>query len=272
MNYFLIFMVLIFSAFSCKSKESKVNDTNVKSERTNAATPYGMRRYQLKIIRSFPHDTSSYTQGLLYNNGKLYESAGLVGKSSIRIVDFTTGAVIKKENLPYEYFAEGLAEMNGSLYQLTWQNEKGFVRNVNSLKVISEFNYSGEGWGLTTQHGKFLLTDGTNNIKIFNPDGFKLEKIIPVFRDDAPLMYLNELEMAGDKLYANIYGEDKIYIINPETGFAEGVIDCYDLRKTMPPLPFIEVMNGIAYIPENDSFVLTGKFWTHYFECKFIPE
>lgn len=226
--------------------------------------------YKYEVVNIYPHDITSYTQGLEFFNGELYESTGQKGESKLRKVNFETGEVLKNIKLENQYFGEGLTILNDKIYQLTWQAERGFVYNVNTFEKLSTFNYgkSKEGWGLCNDGKQLYKSDGTDKIWTLNPDNLTEEKFIQVYTEKGKIPSLNELEWIDGKIYANIYQRNGVVIINPKTGGVEGVIDFKPLRKLVKQHDELDVLNGIAYHPERQTIFVTGKNWDKLFEVK----
>lgn len=228
--------------------------------------------YSYEVVNTFPHDTSSYTQGLEYHDGVLYESDGEYGQSSLRKVDLKTGKVLQKVDLPAQSFAEGITVIEDKIIMLTWEENVGFVYDKKSLDKISQFPFNsgtGEGWGLAFDGNHILSTDGSNIIYLLNKDTYQREGTIQVYDSNGPVDSLNELEYIDGKIYANIYRQDIIVIIDPKTGGVEGVID---LSGLLPPNEYVEgktdVLNGIAWDPQSKRLFVTGKKWNKLFEIK----
>lgn len=228
--------------------------------------------YQYEIVNTFPHDITSYTQGLEFYNGELYESTGQKKKSKLRKVNFETGEVLKNIDLEDQYFGEGLTILNDKIYQLTWRAKRGFIYDVNTFEKLSTFNYetSEEGWGICND-GKILYkSDGTQKIYLLNPDDLSEQGHIEVYTEKGKIAALNELEWIDGKIYANIYQKNGVAIINPKTGGVEGVVNFKPLRKLVKQHPELDVLNGIAYHPERKTIFVTGKNWDKLFEVKII--
>lgn len=226
--------------------------------------------YTYEIVNTYPHDITSYTQGLEFYNGELYESTGQRKESKLRKVNFETGEVLKNINLDDAYFGEGLTILNDKIYQLTWQAKRGFVYDVNTFEKISTFNYgtSKEGWGICNDGNTLYKTDGTEKIYLLNPENLSEKGHIEVYTEKGKIPSLNELEWIDGKIFANIYQRNGVVIINPETGGVEGVIDFKPLRKLVKQHPELDVLNGIAYHPERETIFVTGKNWDKLFEVK----
>ena len=224
--------------------------------------------YSYEIVNTFPHDITSYTQGLEFYNGELYESTGQLGESKLRKLDFKNGKVLKNLNLADAFFGEGLTILNDSIYQLTWQNKRGFIYDIESFDRLGTFNYgkSKEGWGLCNNGNNLYKSDGTEKIWILDKTTLTEEEYIEVYTDKGKIPSLNELEWIDGKIYANIYQRNGVVIINPENGAVEGVIDFKPLRKLVTQHDELDVLNGIAYNPERNTIFVTGKNWDKLFE------
>ena len=196
------------------------------------ASAQNVKTYGFKVEETVPHDVASYTQGLFFHEGQLYESAGQYGQSSFRKVDLQTGKVLKRLNFEGRYFVEGSCVLNGRLFILTWQEHECFVYDLASLEKIGTCRYNGEGWGLTTDGKSLIMSDGSSTITFRNPDTFAPERTITVTLRGQKVMYLNELEYIKGEIWANVYGTDQIVRINPQTGAVTGVINC---RGLLPP-------------------------------------
>jgi glutamine cyclotransferase len=228
--------------------------------------------YTYEVVRSFPHDRDAFTQGLIYLNGEWIESTGLNGKSSLRRVEPETGRVLKQIRVPEEFFAEGMTELEGKIYQLTWQSQKGFVYDLATFTLEKEFAYTGEGWGLTTDGKSLILSDGTNQIRFLDPKTFAVTRTISVQRDGSPLRLLNELEYIRGEIYANIWQSQSIARIDPATGRLLGIINLYGLLPTADRTEGTDVLNGIAYDASTDRLFVTGKNWPKLFEIRLRPQ
>ncbi|MGJ5643165.1 glutaminyl-peptide cyclotransferase [Formosa sp. S-31] len=230
--------------------------------------------YNFELLNEYPHDITSYTQGLEFYNKKLYESTGQYKESKLRQVDFKTGEVLKNINLANEYFGEGLTILNDNLYQLTWQKGTGFVYDVNTLEKKSTFKYnnSKEGWGLCND-GKILYkSDGTEKIWILDPETLEEKDYIQIYTNKGKIGRVNELEWIDGKIYANIYQKDGVAIINPKNGAVEGVIDFSSLKKKVTQHQGLDVLNGMAFNPDTKTLFITGKRWDKMFEVKVTPK
>ena len=218
------------------------------------------------ILKAIVHDTAAFTQGLLYHDGLLYESTGLIGQSTLRSLDPVSGQVLKKIAIP-DLFAEGLARMGRELVQLSWQEGVALTYSLPDLTQKSYFRYNGEGWGLTSDSSSFIMSDGSDTLFV-RSKGFAITKKIPVTLDDRPVKHLNELEYVKGVVYANIWYKNDIVAIRLKTGVVERVIDCSGLVRQARIQNPEDVLNGIAYNPVTQTFFVTGKNWPVMFEVK----
>lgn len=224
-----------------------------------------------QIVRSYPHDPRAFTQGLLYVDGHLYESTGLNGRSSIRMVDLNTGRVLQKYDLPADQFGEGLTDWGSTLVQLTWQAHKGFVYDRFSFALLKTFSYIGEGWGLTHDEHQLIMSDGTSYLRFLDPKTFQETRRIHVTTPNGQgIEDLNELEYVRGEIYANIWHSDRIARISPKTGRLLGWIDLTGLRDSGTKSNPDAVLNGIAYDSKDDRLFVTGKLWPKLYEIKVI--
>jgi glutamine cyclotransferase len=233
--------------------------------------PAQIVNYKYEVVNAYPHDRGAFTEGLDFVDGKLLESTGQYGESSLRAVDLTTGKVLRRTNLPRDIFGEGLAALNGKLYQLTWKTEKGYVYNLTNFAKLKEFTYTGEGWGLTTDGHWLIMSDGTSVIRFMDPETFKVDHTIAVTKDGSPQSRLNELEWVKGEIFANIWETDWIARIDPATGRIVGMIDLSHLLPGKDRDNQTEVLNGIAYDPAGDRLFVTGKYWPKIFEVRLKP-
>lgn len=225
-----------------------------------------------EIVETYPHDPSAFTQGLIYDDGKLYESTGLYGKSSIRKVDLETGEVLQTEKLSDRYFGEGMTLWQDRLIQLTWVAKKGIVYDRQTLEQIATFTYSTQGWGLTHNEQELILSDGSDILYFLDPDTYEEVKQIQVTDGQRPVDKLNELEFVNGEIWANVWLSDRIARIDPETGNVLGWIDLTGIIDPVPTPKQDAVLNGIAYDAESDRLFVTGKLWSKLFEIKPICE
>ena len=226
--------------------------------------------YTYKIINEYPHDITSYTQGLEFHNGELYESTGQYGESKLRKIDYKTSEVQKSINLSKEFFGEGLTILNDKIHQLTWQENTGFIYDLTTFEKIGSFKYgqSKEGWGLCNDGKVIYKSDGTESIWVLNPETKAEESRIQAYHNRGKVIGLNELEWINGKIYANRYQLNGVAIINPKNGAVVGVVDFSPLRKLVTQHQGLDVLNGIAYNPETNTIFVTGKRWDKLFEVE----
>ena len=222
--------------------------------------------YKYLILNTYSHDDAAFTQGLAFQDGVLYEGTGLYGSSSLRRVDLQTGIVTQKILLNSSFFGEGITVFEDKIIQLTWKSKIGFVYNKTTFELLQTFNYSTQGWGITHNGSLLIMSDGTANLYFIEPDTFQTVGQVEVF-DNEPVTALNELEYINGYVYANIWTEDKIAIINPETGQVTGWIDLKGINEA-EKTDIDAVLNGIAYDPNNNRLFVTGKMWSKLFEIE----
>lgn len=234
------------------------------------------RNYGYQIVKTYPHDSAAFTQGLIYVDGFLYESTGLAGRSSLRKVDIATGQPLQQYTVLPDYFAEGLTDWGPNLIQLTYQTQTGFVYDRATLKLKSSFPYTGEGWGLTHDGKRLIMSDGSSTLRFWDPVSFKETGRILVRDGDLPVKDLNELEYVRGEIFANVWHTDRIARISPASGEVVGWIDLKNLLKpgdipASTPMAGEAVLNGIAYDAARDRLFVTGKLWPKLFEVKIVP-
>lgn len=228
-----------------------------------------VKQYRIQVVKEYPHDTQSYTQGLFFHKGQMYESTGQYGSSTFRKVNMENGEAIKKLDFSRKYFAEGSCVLGDNLYILTWQSKVAFIYDANTLEYKSTYSYPREGWGLTTDGKQLIASDGSSKL-YFLTDDFKLVKSVNVTLDGRPIRYLNELEYINGKIWANVYLTDLIVIIDPSSGKIEATVDCSGLLPQNLRDEDTDVLNGIAYNPETGKTYLTGKYWKRLYEVKLV--
>lgn len=231
--------------------------------------------YTYKILEVFPHDITAYTQGLEFENDTLYESTGQYKHSSLRKTDYKTGEVLKKVLLPDQYFGEGLTILNDKIYQLTWREKTGFIYNLHTMEQTGTFVYgqSKEGWGLChDEKGYIYKSDGTDRIWTLNSNTLAEKDYIEIFTNTSRIKSVNELEWVEGKIFANVYQQGSIAIIDPTNGAVEGVIDLTDLKDKVTQHPKLDVLNGIAYNGEPNILYITGKNWDKLFKIEFFEK
>ena len=236
----------------------------------NGSTP---KLYTYELLNTYPHDITSYTQGLEFYTGVLYESTGQYGESKLRALDYKNDAILNNVNLSRSYFGEGLTVLNDKIYQLTWKEGRGLIYDVNTFETLGSFNYgqSKEGWGLCNDGRQLYKTDGSENIWILNAETLEEERFVQAYTNKGRLTNLNELEWVEGKIYANRYQKNGVAIINPINGAIEAVLDFKDLKNKVTNHPGLDVLNGMAYNPDTKTLFVTGKRWDKLFEVRIIP-
>jgi glutamine cyclotransferase len=222
-----------------------------------------------QVVRTYPHDREAFTQGLVYLDGVLYEGTGLNGKSTIRKVKLENGEVQQIQKIDQQYFGEGIAIVGKSLFQLTWRSGIGFVYDRETFQRTGTFNYTGEGWGLTTDGKRLIMSDGTSFLRFIDPSTMKETSRVQVKDGVTPVESLNELEVVKGEIFANVWQTDRIARVAPDTGKVNGWID---LRGLLNPREAqgTDVLNGIAYDAAGDRLFVTGKLWPKIFEIKTV--
>ena len=224
-----------------------------------------------RVVHSYPHDPHAFTQGLVYADGHLYESTGLKGHSSLRMVDVETGRVLQELPVPGQYFAEGLAAWGSTLIQLTWQEHTAFIYDRFSFRELRTQPYKGEGWGLASDGKELILSDGTAGLRFLDPTTFRELRRVIVKDHGVPVLQLNELEFVKGEIYANVWYSDRIARISPLNGKVLGWIDLSGLLPRAERADPQAVLNGIAYDAAHDRLFVTGKLWPRLFEIKVVP-
>lgn len=219
--------------------------------------------YTYSIVNTYPHDTSAYTEGLLFSDGMLFESTGEYGQSSLRRVNLGSGVVSQEYKLPDEYFGEGLATVDNSLVQLTWLEKTGFIYNKETFELQRNFSYSTQGWGLTYDGNRLIMSDGSSTLTFLDRTTYQAISQINVTSGDNAVVNINELEYINGTIYANIWHSMSIAIINPVTGQVNGWID---LTGIYEPSNYDSVLNGIAYDAQTGRLFVTGKNWPNLYE------
>ena len=252
--------LLVLAAFSVTASAA---DAPLMSE---DARPPTVLEYE--IVKSWPHDRAAFTQGLIYRDGFLYESTGLNGRSSLRKVKLETGEVVQRESVASEYFAEGLTDWKDRLIQITWQSQLGFVHDLKTFRREGQFNYSGEGWGITHDARRLIMSDGTSTLRFLDPQSFQQTGALEVTYQGRPLANLNELEFVRGRIFANVWQSNSIVVIDPGSGRVTAQIDLPGLLNAEDRAGGVDVLNGIAYDARKDRLFVTGKLWPKIFELK----
>ncbi|MBL8180324.1 MAG: glutaminyl-peptide cyclotransferase [Blastocatellia bacterium] len=276
---FFVLIAAIALATACSGSTGNSTPNVATGTPKPASTPLPVSSYE--VVKVYPHDDKAFTQGLFFHDGFLYESTGQYGKSSLRKVEITTGKVLQKWDLPREDFGEGSTLLGDKIYMVTWQQGLGRVFNLSDFKLIREFQYQGEGWGLTNDGTSLIMSQGTHVLKFIDPNTFVSNKTLPIMREDGrPLMQINELEYVKGEIWANIWhSEDPkvlgkpnyIARIDPATGKIVGWIDLANISPEDQRRDSENTLNGIAYDAANDRIFVTGKNWKRLYEIKLKP-
>jgi glutamine cyclotransferase len=233
-----------------------------------AVSNEGQTWYDYEIVNAYPHDPSAFTQGLIYRDGYLFESTGLYGGSSLRKVRLKTGEVVQGKTIRSNYFGEGLTDWEDHLVQLTWRSNIGFVYDALTFELKKTFRYTGEGWGLTRDNNRLIMSDGTSSLRFLDPETMKETGRLEVTDKGFPVSRLNELEMVRDQIFANVWNTEEIVIISLKSGHVTGRISLAGLCEKQKMSAEADVLNGIAYDPERDRLFITGKRWPKLFEIR----
>jgi glutamine cyclotransferase len=237
-----------------------------------ASQAEGVPQYGYEIVHTYHHDPAAFTQGLVYLDGVLYEGTGLEEQSSIRKVKLETGDVLQKRDVPGMYFGEGIVVWKDRLLELTWKAQKGFIYDLGTFAPKGEFPYPGEGWGLTTDGKRIIMSDGTADLRFWDPETLKETGRITVTDNGRPVAELNELEWVKGEIYANVWQTDRIARIDPKTGKVTGWINLRGLLTPQDYTDQTDVLNGIAYDAKGDRLFVTGKRWPKLFEIKLVKQ
>jgi glutamine cyclotransferase len=264
--------LLFLLALSCQKKTQALPPVAV--EAAPRAEPEWKKHPRLtyEVVKEFPHDPNAFSQGLLLSQGQWVESTGGNGQTSLRRVEKETGRVLLKKDLAGNFFGEGVAELNGKLYQLTWQNQQGFVYDARTLQWQKNFAYQGEGWGLTTDGKALIMSNGSERLRFIDPNNFRALREIVVRRDGKPVTQLNELEFIEGEIFANVWHSEEILRINPADGTVVGVIDLTGLDPQSPQRNPEHVLNGIAYDAATGEIFVTGKCWPKIYQIRLVEK
>jgi glutaminyl-peptide cyclotransferase len=263
-------VICTINGIGCRNGEHLTAGGPVEVPPPQVKAPVRVINYNYQVVNTYPHDSGAFTQGLLYHDGFLYESTGLNGQSSLRKVDLVTGEVRQRVDVPSTYFAEGLALFNRRLYQLTWQSRLGFIYDLDSLQLQRNFNYRGEGWGLTHNGQYLIMSDGTNRLRFLDPERLEVRRELDVLDEDRPINLLNELEFVGGDLWANIWQSDRLVRIDLQSGSVTGWVNLAGLLTSEDRRRGTDVLNGIAYDEKGGRLFVTGKLWPKLFEIRLV--
>jgi glutaminyl-peptide cyclotransferase len=260
--------VTVTIAFGAATLSARQAAAPAPARPATAATPV----YGYKVVHTFPHDHGAFTQGLEFRAGALYEGTGLYGRSSLRKVKLETGEVLQKTDLAREYFGEGITVLNQRITQLTWKAERGFVYDQMSFKPIRDIQYPGEGWGLANDGQRIYMSDGSAQIRIWDPVSYQETGRITVHDGAEQIDQLNELEWVRGEIYANVWQTWRIARISPKDGTVLGWIDLTGILSAADQSQGVDVLNGIAYDEVGNRLFVTGKWWPKLFEITLVPK
>ena len=259
--------IIIALLYSCSNSPESPTHMSPTDSMTFEAVPI----YRYRVIETYPHDRHAFTQGLVFENGVLFEGTGLRGSSTLRRVELETGNILQIRELPAQFFGEGVTIYENKIIQLTWQSNVGFVYDKQSFHLLQKFSYSTEGWGITHDGKRLIMSDGTSTLHFLDPDTFSEIGRIEVYDDDNPVSRLNELEFVHGEIYANVWKTDRIAIISPDTAKVTGWIELKGLLAPEEYEPSVDVLNGIAYDVKDDRLFVTGKLWPKLYEIVLMP-
>jgi len=264
-QYVKVIFLVVFSVLAamCIASCSKAP-----SNSTNSTTSDNIPVYTYKVAASYPHDRYAFTQGLVFEDGFLYEGTGIRGQSSLRKVELESGNVLQKRTLSAQFFGEGVTLFGSKIFQLTWQSRIGFVYDKNTFALLEEFAYPTEGWGFTHDGKQLIMSNGTALLYFLDSETFQEVKRLEVYSRDGPVTGLNELEYIQGEIYANVWQTDYIVRIEPKTGQVIGWIDLTGLLRPEDRRYHVDVLNGIAYDQKNARLFVTGKLWPKIFEIE----
>ena len=258
----LLIILIVFMAARLKP---------VDHQRPSSSIPEELNRLSgFRVINQYPHDPQAYTQGLIFHEGYLYESTGLRGYSTLRKVDLGSGEVVQMIELDNAFYAEGLTLWNETLVQLTWQEQIGFIYDLDDFTLVDTFYYNTEGWGLTHDDSNLIMSDGTSTLFFLDPKTLKVVRTVEVSDHGSPVTRINELEYVLGEVYANVWQTSTIARIDPSTGLVNGWIDLAGLLPVDVDPGSVAVLNGIAYDPTQDRLFVTGKLWPYLFEIALV--
>jgi len=270
----IIIIKVVFTILTLVIVGTFTDDNSLMAENhkvlSNMTVGQKLIEYKLKVEKVYNHNRTAYTQGLFFNQGVLYESTGQYGESSFRKVDLETGKVLNFKSFDSKYFLEGSCVMDGRLYILTWRAGLVFVYDLDSMNLLGQLPNQKEGWGLTTDGKQLITSNGTDKIYFVDPMSFISKREIKVSMNGKPVSYLNELEYIDGKIWANVYLQDYIVVINPYTGIVEAKVDCRNLLPDSLKNSYTDVLNGIAWDSQTGCLYLSGKYWPRLYKVSLI--
>jgi len=268
--FFIAFCFL--TAVACQEKPRAAERVAAVTEARPAPDWKAHERLGYEVVRELPHDPKAFTQGLLLSHGDWIESTGGYGTTSIRRVEKVSGRVLVKRDLTADFFGEGAAELDGKIFQLTWENQQGFVYDAKTLQWLGKFNYTGEGWGLTSDGEFLIMSNGSDRLRYLDPITFRVVREVTVRLNGKSVDMLNELEFIEGEIFANVWHSDRILRINPANGVVIGVIDLTGIDAEEKRRDPEHVLNGIAYDPVARELFVTGKCWPKIYQIRLVPQ
>lgn len=267
MKTILQFFLCLVTIVACNN--SSVSNNNESITEHSATNNIATIKPQIEVVAQYSHNIKYFTEGLEFKDSILLESTGQFGESFLMKLNVQTGKELQKITLDKKFFGEGITCINNKLFMVTYQTEKGFIFDYNTLKKISEFSYKGEGWGMTNDGKQIIMSNGSDKLSFRNANTFAEEKTLPITYNNQPISNINELEFVDGYIYANIFQTNKIIKINASTGIVENIYDFESIENQARTInPSIDVLNGIAYNKKSKSFFITGKFWPTLYEVK----
>lgn len=263
-----VILLLFLQRSTSDSNKEKASSAPNANANSNANREGSVKQAAFEVVNSFPHDPTSFTQGLLWYDGTLYESTGLNGESKLRRLEFPSGKVLKETPLAADLFGEGLALVNDRLIQLTWTTHRGFVYDRDSFRLLQEFRYETEGWGLAFDGARLILSDGSSDLFFYDPQTLKLQGKMAVTLNGEPIRELNELEFIEGEIWANVWQTDFIMRISPTTGQVTSFLNLKGILSPSDRKGSENVLNGIAYDAGKKRIFVTGKLWPRIFEIR----
>ena len=263
---YALVMLGVISVIACSTSMESPSSPETPTSTNTDITPL----FTYRIVNTYPHDPNAFTQGLVFEEGVLYEGTGRYGQSTLRRVDLETGDILQLRELPEQFFGEGIAIYENRIIQLTWQSNTCFVYDKTTFELLDEFHYPTEGWGITHDGRRLIMSDGTATLHFLDPQTFEETGRIEVFDNGAGVRRLNELEYIQGEIYANVWQTDYVARIDPHTGEVVGWINLEGLLNPEDCVEPVNVLNGIAYDARDDRFFVTGKLWPRLFEIKLI--
>jgi glutamine cyclotransferase len=265
------FLALIFAQVVGTTEIHSSKKSLSSSARNNSAPLKYAPVYSYKIIKTLPHDPSAFTQGLVFENDTLYEGTGIPGRSYLRKINPETGDILKQYKLPQQFFGEGITISGDKIIQLTWRSRIGFVFDKRDFQLLRTFQYPTEGWGITYDGSKLIMSNGTSKLVFLDPVTFREIRQIKVHDGDKPVTNLNELEYIKGEIFANIWRSNRIAIVSSDTGRVTRWVDLEGIARLASGDKIIKTLNGIAYDAKNNRLFVTGKLWANIYEIRIVP-